>query len=692
METKKYTYKIVGIDCAGCAMEFEKGLNKLDYVDKATFNFANSKLIIYYDEDNLTKLKQDIHNIEDKARIAEGSVTESFNKKILISVISSLIITIFTLFVSLDKNIEIGILAIAYIIAGYDVIYKLFRNIFKLKWLDENFLMGVATVAAFAIGEYYEAIAIIIFYKVGEFFQDLAVNKSRKSIGGLMDIQAEYANLIVNGEVVKVDPRSVKVGDTLVIKNGEKIPVDCIIIEGSTYLDTSSLTGESRDVRVDVEDHILSGSINKQNVIKVRVEKAFEDSTVSKILDLIENSSANKAPTEDFITTFAKYYTPIVVLIAILIAIVPTLIFKDAVFNEWMYRGLIFLVISCPCALVISIPLGFFGGIGNASKHGILIKGANYLEALNSVETVVFDKTGTLTKGNFKVINVFCEDGVNKEELVKIAAHIESYSNHPISKSILDLYNDNIDNSLIGEIEEISGKGLIGSYDEKVVMLGNYELLIDNNVVVSKVKSFNTLVYVVVNGKYNGYIELADEIKEQSKSTIQMLKDLGVKQTIMLSGDSSNIVKSVASSLSIDKYYAQLLPHEKVEQFEVIEANKEQDDKVVFVGDGINDAPVLTRADIGIAMGGVGSDAAIESADIVIMDDDISKIPLAIRIANKTKRIVVQNIVIALAVKLFVIILGVVGVAAIWQAVIADVGVALVAIFNAMRILKYRGE
>ncbi len=689
---KKHVYYIAGVDCANCALKLNEAINNMEHIESASYNFANNKLVVYFDNQYYDELKFFIENFEKGIKLEKKKpVKYDFNASILLSIIISLIITVTTFFLDLEKGVEIAILTIAYIIAGYDVVFKLIKNLIKMKVLDENFLMGVATMAAFVIGEYYEAIAIIIFYKVGEFFQDLAVNRSRKSIGNLMDIQAEYANVVRGAKIVKIAPEDVKVGDLLIIKTGEKVPVDCTVTDGETYLDTSSLTGESKNIRVSIGDSVLSGSINTHAVIKVIVSKVYEDSTVAKILDLIENSSSNKAPTEDFITKFAKYYTPIVVLIAVLVAVIPPLIFSNEFFNEWVYRGLIFLVISCPCALVISIPLGFFGGIGNASKHGILIKGANYLEALNSVETIVFDKTGTLTKGNFIVTSVV-SNSMSKDELIKITAHIESFSNHPIAKSILEAYGKSVESANVSKVEEIAGKGAVGYYLDRQVYVGNTELMKEAGVNVEDNGVASTVVHIVIEKEYAGYIKLADEVKSTSKEAIQLIKEVGVSKTIVLSGDADLIVKEVAYSLGVDEYHSKLLPHQKVEKFEKIENEKTKNKKIIFVGDGINDAPVLTRADIGIAMGGVGSDAAIESADIVIMDDDLCKIPLAIRISKKTKRIVLQNIVIALVVKLFVIILGLFGVAAIWQAVIADVGVALIAIFNAMRVLRYKGE
>ncbi|MDF9866942.1 Cd2+/Zn2+-exporting ATPase [Bacilli bacterium PM5-3] len=687
---EKYIYHIGGLDCAECASSFEKKINEQEEVKKAVVDFTNQKLIIEYNEKDFNKIKEIASQFDDGLTLSKTKEDESdgINWEIIISVSIALILVASTFIIDMSKTVELIVLFVAYIVAGYDVLLKLVKNLLKGQLFDENFLMGIATVAAFGIGEYTEAIAVMVFYKVGEFFQDMAVNKSRKSITGLMDIQAEYANLVVDNDVKQVNPEDVKIGDKVLIKPGEKIPLDGVVVEGTTFIDTKALTGESADVKVKIGSEVLSGSINKESVITIEVTKEYSDSTVAKILDLVENSSASKAPTENFITKFARVYTPTVVFIALAVAIVPPLTFSAEGFYPWIYRALIFLVISCPCALVISIPLGFFGGVGNASKHGILVKGANYLEALSKLDTVVFDKTGTLTKGNFTVVALEPESSYNKEELLKVAAYAESYSTHPIAISIIESYGKKVDFQAISDYEEISGQGIRVKINNEEVLAGNYLLMENNKISATKKENVGTIVYLAKAGKYLGYIEVADEIKEDTKQGLENLKALGVNNLVMLTGDNEQVAKKVASEVGITKYFSKLLPNQKVEKLEELDRNKEAGSKIAFVGDGINDAPVLTRADIGIAMGGVGSDAAIESADIVIMNDEISKIATALKISRKTKRIVMQNIVIAMVVKLAALSLGLFGVATVWEAVIADVGVAIIAIFNSMRVLN----
>ncbi len=689
-QTAKYTYFLNGLNCADCVSKLEAKLNKQDYIEEARIDFNKAKLHIVYNEDDYSKVKAIVTNFEDGLTIQKDKVIirEHVNYEMLITIIISIILIGLTFIIPMRDNIKLFIYLVAYLTAGYDILIKVVKNLLKKDIFDENFLMGIATIAAFAIGEYLEAIAIMLFFKVGELFQDLAVNRSRKSISSLMDIQADYANVVEKDKLVQKDPSEVKIGDYLIIKPGEKIPLDGVVVQGKTYLDTKALTGESKDFQVESGDEVLSGSINKENLIKIRVTKLFEDSTVAKILDLVENSSANKAPTENFITKFARYYTPTVVFIALAVAIIPPLTFSNDGFYDWIYRALIFLVISCPCALVISIPLGFFGGIGNASKHGILVKGANYLEALNQVESIVLDKTGTLTKGNFKVTKINSVTDLSESELLEIAAYVENYSNHPIALSIKNAFNQTIIEKNISDYQEISGQGIKAKINNDIILAGNALLMKENNVAFKESDTYSTIIYLSKNNEYLGYIEVGDELKEDSISAISKLKDLGIKNIVMLSGDSKNVVENVARKLGIDQYFAKLLPQDKVRIFEELEQNKSDKKKIIFVGDGINDAPVLARADIGIAMGGIGSDAAIESADVIIMNDEISKIATAIKIANKTKRIVVQNIVLALSIKIGVLILGVFGLASIWQAVIADVGVAIIAIFNAMRVLN----
>ena len=540
---------------------------------------------------------------------------------------------------------------------------------------DENFLMSIATLGAFAIGEFPEAVAVMLFYQVGELFQDYAVDKSRKSIASLMDIRPDYANIIRDGKEEKVDPSEVRIGDTIIIKPGEKVPLDGVVVDGKTTLDTKALTGESvpRGVEVgEVGDQVLSGCINLNGVIKVKVTKEYGESTVSKILDLVENASSKKAKSENFITKFAAYYTPIVVIIAIILAIVPPLIIEGANFQDWLYRALSFLVVSCPCALVISIPLSFFGGIGGASKMGVLVKGSNYLEALSNAEIMVFDKTGTLTEGVFEVQNVEPIE-ISKEELLKIAAYAEYYSNHPISKSIKKAYNKEIDEKEIIDSKEISGKGIEAKIGNQDVLAGNEKLMNEKGIEYTKCTHVGSVVYVAIDGKYVGHIVIADKIKEDAKRTIEELRKNNIKQTVMLTGDRKNIGEAVAKELGIDKVYAELLPDGKVEKVEELLKTKSPKGKLAFVGDGINDAPVLAMADIGIAMGGLGADSAIEAADIVIMTDQPSKIISAIKLSKKTMRIVRENIIFAIAVKVLVLILTAVGLSSMWQAVFADV-------------------
>ncbi|MBF4806567.1 MAG: cadmium-translocating P-type ATPase, partial [Pseudoleptotrichia goodfellowii] len=588
---------------------------------------------------------------------------------------------------------KIILFLISYIIIGGHVLTTAFKNILKGQFFDENFLMAVATIGAFAIGEYHEAVAVMFFYQVGELFQSMAVNKSRKSIASLMNIRPDYANLKVRNNITKVSPEEVKINDFIVVKPGEKVPLDGIITEGSSSFDTSALTGESLPVSKNIGEEVLSGSVNKTGLVTIKVTKLFSESTVSKILDLVENANSKKSKTENFITKFARYYTPTVVGIAVLMAIIPPLVLKETTFYEWLYKALVFLVLSCPCALVISIPLGFFGGIGGASRHGILIKGGNYLEALNNVETVVMDKTGTLTKGVFKVTQINPENNITKEELLQYAAYAESFSTHPIAESVIKEYQKNnlqIDKSLIKNYEEISGYGIKTEVNGKSVIAGNIKLMNLENIKTENNSQTGTVVYVAIDGKYAGNLLISDEIKEDSLRAIEDMKKIGVKKTVMLTGDSKAIGESIAEKLNIDKAYTELLPSDKVEKIEEIFEERKSNGKILFVGDGINDAPVLARADIGVAMGGVGSDAAIEAADVVIMNDEPSKIVTAIKIAKKTRTVVWQNIALALGVKIITLILGVMGFATIWAAIFADVGVALIAILNAARVIRMK--
>ena len=588
-----------------------------------------------------------------------------------------------------NEWLQIALFIISYIIVGGDVVKRAVKNIFKGQVFDENFLMSIATIGAFFIGEYPEGVAVMLFYQVGELFQSYAVGKSRKSIASLMDIRPDYANVKKGDELVKVDPDEVQIGDIIVIKAGEKIPLDGKVIEGSSMIDTSALTGESVPREVEVGSDILSGCININGVITAEVTKEFGESTVSKILDLVENASSKKSNSEQFITKFARYYTPVVVIIAVFLAIIPPLVIDGATFSDWIYRALAFLVVSCPCALVISIPLSFFGGIGGASKKGVLVKGSNYLEVLAETEIVVFDKTGTLTKGVFNVQEIHPE-GVSKEELLELTAHAESYSNHPISLSLKRAYSKEIDNGRISDVEEISGHGVIATVDGKKVMAGNIKLMKMMDIPYFKGELIGTIVHVAVNNKYIGYIVIADEVKEDSAQAIKELKAANIKQTVMLTGDNKSIGSKVAKELGLDKVYAELLPADKVEKLEELFSQKSKKGKLAFVGDGINDAPVLARADIGIAMGGLGSDAAIEASDVVIMTDEPSKIATTMKISKKTLKIAHQNIVFAIGIKIIVLILSAFGITTMWAAIFADVGVTIIAVLNAFRALNVK--
>ena len=588
-----------------------------------------------------------------------------------------------------NEWLQIALFIISYIIVGGDVVKRAVKNIFKGQVFDENFLMSIATIGAFFIGEYPEGVAVMLFYQVGELFQSYAVGKSRKSIASLMDIRPDYANVKKGDELVKVDPDEVQIGDIIVIKAGEKIPLDGKVIEGSSMIDTSALTGEAVPREVEVGSDILSGCININGVITAEVTKEFGESTVSKILDLVENASSKKSNSEQFITKFARYYTPVVVIIAVFLAIIPPLVIDGATFSDWIYRALAFLVVSCPCALVISIPLSFFGGIGGASKKGVLVKGSNYLEALAETEIVVFDKTGTLTKGVFNVQEIHPE-GVSKEELLELTAHAESYSNHPISLSLKRAYSKEIDNGRISDVEEISGHGVIATVDGKKVMAGNIKLMKMMDIPYFKGELIGTIVHVAVNNKYIGYIVIADEVKEDSAQAIKELRAANIKQTVMLTGDNKSIGSKVAKELGLDKVYAELLPADKVEKLEELFSQKSKKGKLAFVGDGINDAPVLARADIGIAMGGLGSDAAIEASDVVIMTDEPSKIATTMKISKKTLKIAHQNIVFAIGIKIIVLILSAFGITTMWAAIFADVGVTIIAVLNAFRALNVK--
>jgi len=578
---------------------------------------------------------------------------------------------------------------ISFFLVGGEILYMAVTNLFKGHVFDENFLMGLATVGAFSIGEYPEGVAVMLFFRIGEFFQDLAVDRSRKSITKLMDIRPDFANLQSETGEQKVNPSDVALGSRIIVRPGEKIPLDGIILEGRSTLDTSALTGESLPKEVAVGHDVLSGTINKTGVIIIETTKLFSESTVSKILDLVQNAGAKKAKTEQFITTFAKYYTPIVVISAALLAFVPPILMQDALLSDWFRRSLVFLVVSCPCALVVSIPLSFFGGIGGASKNGILVKGGNFLEALNGVDTVVFDKTGTLTKGIFSVTSITALHGYSEVDVLRLAALAEMHSSHPIALSIKRAYIEPLE-AVVSDYEELAGYGVKATIEGKTVLAGNDKLLLEHTIAHKRLDTPDTVVYVVVDGVLAGYLIIADTPKIDSKQAILALHALGIKDIVMLTGDTKATAEKVAYELGITHVEAELLPHQKVEKLEEIMARKSGKGKTVFVGDGINDAPVLARADIGIAMGGVGSDAAIEAADIVIMTDEISKVATALKIAHKTHAIVWQNIIFALGVKGIILIMGAMGIATMWEAVFGDVGVALIAVLNATRVLTHK--
>ncbi|MFC4283617.1 heavy metal translocating P-type ATPase [Catenibacterium sp. GCM10023432] len=611
--------------------------------------------------------------------------------RIIIAIVLLIVITVFKTIVPVPGYVEFILYLIPYFVIGHDILRKSIKNISHGQVFDENFLMAVATIGAMCLGEYLEGSAVMVFYQIGELFQSIAVGKSRKNIAALMDIRPDYANIMVDGEIEEVDPDDVEIGSEIIINPGEKVPIDGIIVEGDTTLNTSALTGESVPRNAHCGDEIYSGSINMTARITVKTTKEFGESTVSKILDLVENSSMKKSKTENFITKFAKYYTPVVCYSALALAVIPpivlTIMGQPSHVSDWIFRALTFLVISCPCALVISIPLSFFGGIGCASKNGILVKGSNYLETLSDVKYFVFDKTGTLTKGVFEVTDVVPAEGFDKYNLLEYAAYAESASTHPISVSLKKAYNQKIDNKLVDHIQEIAGHGVEADYNDHHILAGNAKLMKLKGVGYSAYTKAGTLVYVAVDDKYAGCIVISDIIKDHAKEAISGLKSLGAKETVMLTGDSASTADFVANTIGIDTVHSELLPADKVEEVEKLLANKSDKEKLAFVGDGINDAPVLSRADIGIAMGGLGSDAAIEAADVVLMDDDPLKISLAMKISTKTLKIVKQNIVFALAVKFICLVLGALGIANMWLAIFADVGVMILAVMNATRAL-----
>lgn len=759
-------YLLKGLGCANCAGKIEAGIRKLDGVKEASVNFATATLTVRlkdgYSGDIKPEIEKIVHSIESDVEVLEKDKRAAFTLNTVSSCDDGCCIdssaenntnqlkdskkSRFSFFQYLDKKraarILIGVLVyligilihvshgteipfftvldivhlapveyivfiIAYLIIGGDVVYKAVRGIVRREFFDENFLMTIATLGAFALGEFTEAVAVMLFYQVGELFQEAAVNRSRKSIYEMMDIRPDYAHKVsANGGYETVSPYDIAVGDSILIKPGEKVPLDGVILSGSSFMDTSALTGESVPRTVHEGDTVLSGSINKSGTLTVRVEKSFEQSTASKILDLVENAASKKASTEKFITRFSKYYTPLVTLAAVLIAVIPPLVLPGATFDEWIYRGLVFLVISCPCALVISVPLSYFGGIGAASKKGVLVKGGNYLEGLTQVKTIVFDKTGTLSKGVFDVVRVDLPENAvySDKEILKFSAAAESFSNHPIALSIVRAAEDDesvnfAGTSQVSEHTEFAGLGIKAVCDGKTILVGNTKLMAQENIAVSDLKSAGaaaeteTHIYVAVDGAFAGRMAISDVVKPDSKEALTRLKRLGVEKTVMITGDTDQVGRAFAADLGLDAVYTERLPHQKVEALEEVEAQAKSENpkaKVAFVGDGINDAPALTRADIGIAVGGVGSDAAVEAADVVLMTGDPGQLADAFEIAKKTKKIVYQNIIFALGIKVIFMILGVFGIATMWEAVFADVGVTLIAVLNSMRLLRLK--
>lgn len=705
---KTQQMQVGGMDCGSCAAKIEAGVQKIPGISETSVNFATGRLSVTYDPKQVsdreirdrvislgyTVISPESHGEANDSdhRHSHGSGEFNLKEELLpvLGVVALLVLGIIFEKPLHDTPYGIGEYAVfipAYLISGWTVLKSAGRNILRGQVFDENFLMTIATVGAIAIHQLPEAVAVMLFFRVGELFQEYSVGRSRRSIKALLEIRPDTANLKVNGRVKEVSPETVNVGDIILVKPGEKIPLDGEILEGNSQIDTSALTGESVPRTVKVGEVVLAGTINQTGVLTIRVTKKFGESSIAKILDLVENATSKKAETEKFITQFARYYTPVVVFLSLAVALLPPLFIPGATRTEWVYRALILLVISCPCGLVISIPLGYFGGVGGAAKRGILVKGSTFLDTLAAVKTVVFDKTGTLTKGVFKVARIVTKNGFSESELLEIAAKAESHSNHPIAQSIREAYGQPIGDADVTDYEEIAGHGIRAKVNNQVILAGNDRLLHRENIQHDTCNVEGTVVHLAVDGRYAGYILIADEIKDDAIKAIQNLKSLGIEQTIMLTGDNRIVAKSVAERLGLDSYRAELLPEGKLEAIEKL-LSRSGKGKVAFVGDGINDAPVIARADVGIAMGGLGSDAAIETADVVIMTDAPSKVAEAIQVAKKTRQIVVQNIVLAMAIKGLFIALGAIGIATLWEAVFADVGVALLAIFNATRVLK----
>ncbi|MEI3368679.1 MAG: heavy metal translocating P-type ATPase [Clostridium sp.] len=685
-----------GLNCANCARKIEEKVGKMEGVKESNLNFTTTTLNVKLErkvkeEHAINEIKKIVEALEPHVKVEKKVSGKTNVQRAKFEVKPTLIIGTILYLIAVIGDFK-GALALilfvaSYLLIGGKVVLTAIKNIARGQLFDENFLMTVATIGAFSISEYPEAVAVMLFYEIGETIQGYAVNKSRSSISSLMDIRADYANIIIDGKEKKVSPETVKVEDVILVKPGEKVPLDGVVIEGESFIDTSALTGESVPRKIVPNDEILSGGINTSGLLKVKVTKKFGESTVSRILEMVENAASKKADTEKFITKFAKVYTPIVVVLAILIAVIPSIFIKDALFSTWLYRALVFLVVSCPCALVVSVPLGFFAGIGGASKKGVLVKGSNYLELLKDLETVVFDKTGTLTEGVFSVTEINT-NGIDKEKLIEVAAMAESFSNHPIAISIIKEYGKEIDKEVIKEYKEISGHGIKAVINNEEVLVGNSKLMNEFNILYNEVDSIGTVVYCAINGEFKGSIVISDKIKENAVEALINLKKAGVKKTVMLTGDNKKTAYKVGEKINIDEVHSELLPLDKVKEVEEIMKRSNKNGKLAFVGDGVNDAPVLARADIGIAMGGIGSDAAIEAADIVLMKDDINALVDAINVSKKTNKILWQNIVFALGIKILVMVLGTFGIANMWTAVFADVGVTIIAIINSTRCFR----
>ncbi|MGV6972303.1 heavy metal translocating P-type ATPase [Bacillus halotolerans] len=694
-------YVLDGLDCSNCAQKIENGVKGIKGVDGCAVNFAASTLTVSADgkeEQWVTnKVEKKVKSIDPHVTVRpkhkKKSADDGYRKRMinmLIRMAAAVLLGAAAYLIHAGSMLEFLLFFAAYLIIGGDIVVRAVKNISRGQVFDEHFLMALATIGAFLIQQYPEGVAVMLFYQIGELFQGAAVSRSRKSISALMDIRPDYANMKIGDGIKTVSPEDVQTGDIIVVNPGESIPLDGKVVQGSAMVDTSALTGESVPRKAAEGQEVMSGFINQNGVLHIEVTKGYQDSAVSKILDLVQNASSRKARTENFITKFAKYYTPAVVIIAALLAFVPPLFIPGALLSDWVYRALIFLVISCPCALVVSIPLGFFGGIGAASKAGVLVKGSNYLEALHQVKYAVFDKTGTLTKGSFEVTEIKPAEGFSKETLLEAAAYAELHSQHPIAESVRKAYGKPLSPDTIESYEEISGHGIFAKVNGKEILAGNKKLMEREQIESVPDENAGTIVHVAIDQRYAGAIIIADEVKEDAKQAIADLKSLGIKQTVMLTGDSKQTGETVGKQLGLDEVYAELLPEDKVERVEALESKLLPNEKLIFVGDGINDTPVLARADIGAAMGGLGSDAAVEAADVVLMTDQPSKIAEAIRIAKRTRRIVWQNIGFALGVKAIFLLLGAFGFATMWEAVFSDVGVTLLAVANAMRVMRLK--